>query len=103
MAIIQARARIYRLADSTLLGHGRCAIYVANAPTGGTTSVSGTMIVEWEGAERPGSQDEVGHRVQIDDGRWLDVVFTRHAADVNGTEVLRFRGSGPLRPAEHWG
>ncbi len=103
MTIIQAQARIYRLPGSALLAHGRCALYIASAPTGGNSYVAGTMIVEWEGEERPGSQDEVGHRVQIDDGRWLDVIFTRHAADPGGPEVLRFRGSGPLRPAEQWG
>lgn len=100
MPIIQESARIYRLTDDALVGRGQCAIHVSDAPHDSPPYICGTVIVEWIGDERLRTPDDSGYRVQLDDGRWLNVVFTKRSSVADGPEVLRFRGSGPLRGPE---
>jgi hypothetical protein len=100
MAVVQAFAKVFRVSDGVLLGSGRCAIHLSDAAIDSHAPVSGTIVVEWPGGERPELADERGHRIELEDGRWLHVALTKRSALGDGPEALRFRGVGPLRPPE---
>ncbi len=98
MAIIQAFARVYRASDDVLIARGNCAIHLADVDVGASSPLLGTLLVERTGDEQPDFADELGHRVELEDGRWIHVVLTKRSRGQGGPEVLKFRGAGPLHP-----
>lgn len=94
MATIQGPVRIYRLPDGELVGRGRGVIKRWRQPNGKETAVGTATIEEWHGPEPAGAREP--HRLEFEDGRWLEIACTSYKHTSCGPTVMRFDGVGRL-------